>query len=40
MAPANLPTGTYELAAETWPPNRVGVGDDLTDASCGYFSVS
>jgi hypothetical protein len=37
--PANLPAGTYELAAEIWPSNKIGVANDLTDATCSSLGV-
>lgn len=39
--PKDLPSGTYELTAEVWPPNKVGAdgAETLADTPCATFSV-
>ncbi len=39
--PTDLPSGTYELTAEVWPPNEVGQDgvETLADTPCATFSV-
>ena len=39
--PKDLPSGTYELTAEVWPPNKIGAdgAEILADTPCATFSV-